>query len=235
MTILEQGNDSFTANISVSIPKHPAEISRGVYCDGAPYSEYKLYVPGFGTVAINAERLMLKSTLYLRFIIDFYTGDTILQLSTQPDFLNIFYATAGNIAVQAQIAQITQNVQRVASVDGLIQAGVGAIAGAASAFFSGGDVVNGITSGTQQISAESQTKGGVSSVAQYGITPYLTAKFYDLVDDNNEHHGRPLCQKVQLFSIPGFIMVDDPDITLPATAAEIDSVKSYMKNGFFLE
>lgn len=235
VAILEQGNDSFTTTISVSIPKHPAEISRGIYCDGAPYSEYKLFVPGFGTIAVNADRLMLKSTLYLRFIIDFYTGDTILQLATQPDFINIFYATSGNIAVQAQIAQITQNVQRVASIDGLIQAGVGAIAGAASAFFSGGDVVNGITSGAQQISAESQSKGGVSSVAQYGITPYLTAKFYDLVEDNNEHHGRPLCQKVQLFSIPGFMMVDDPDIALPATAAEIDSVKSYMKNGFFLE
>lgn len=235
VAILEQGNDSYTATINVSIPKHPSEISRGVYCDGAPYSEYKLYVPGFGTIAINADRLMLKSTLYLRFIIDFYTGDTILQLSTQPNFTNIFYTTAGNIAVQAQIAQITQNVQRAASLDGLIQAGIGALAGATSAFFSGGDVVNGITSGAQQISAESQSKGGVSSVAQYGITPYLTAKFYDLVDDNNEHHGRPLCQRVQLFSVPGFIMVDDPDIALPATAAEIDSVKSYMKNGFFLE
>lgn len=235
VAILEQGNDSYTDSISISVPKHPAEISRGIYCDGSPYSEYKLYVPGFGTIAINADRLILKSTLYLRFIIDFYTGDTILQLSTQSDFANIFYASSGNIAVQAQIAQISQNVQRVASIDGLIQTGVGALAGGVSAFFSGGDAVNGIASGAQQISAESQTKGGVSSVAQYGITPYLTGKFYDLVDDNNEDHGRPLCQRVQLSSIPGFIMVDDPDIALSATAAEIDSVKSYMRNGFFFE
>ena len=85
------------------------------------------------------------------------------------------------------------------------------------------------------MTVKSQSKGGGASVAKYGVTPYLTGAFYDLVDDNNEAHGRPLCQRVQLFSIPGFIMVDDPDIALPATASEIDSVKSYMKNGFFLE
>ena len=63
----------------------------------------------------------------------------------------------------------------------------------------------------------------------------MVARFKILVDDNNADHGRPLCQRVQLSTIPGFIMVDDPDLALPATAAEIDSVKSFLRNGFFLE
>ena len=67
------------------------------------------------------------------------------------------------------------------------------------------------------------------------MAPYMVARFKIIADDNNEDHGRPLCQRVRLFSIPGFIMVDDPDLALTATATEIDSVKSYMKNGFFLE
>lgn len=134
-----------------------------------------------------------------------------------------------------QLAQIATNVNELASVGGLIQTAVGAIAGGIESFFGGGDVTNGIASGAQQMTVASQSKGGGASVAKYGIRPYLTGAFYDLTDDNNDDHGRPLCQRVQLFSIPGFIMVDDPDIELPATAAEIDSVKSYMKNGFFLE
>ena len=134
-----------------------------------------------------------------------------------------------------QLAQIATNVDEVASLSGLLQTAIGAVAGGISAFFSGGDVLNGIASGAQQTTVQSQSKGGVSSVAKYGITPYITGQFYDLVDDNNEDHGRPLCRRVQLSSIPGYIMVDDPDISLPATAAEIDSVKSYLKNGFFYE
>ena len=63
----------------------------------------------------------------------------------------------------------------------------------------------------------------------------MVARFKILVDDNNDDHGRPLCQRVLISSIPGYIMVDDPDIALAATAEEIDSVKSYMKNGFFYE
>ena len=131
-----------------------------------------------------------------------------------------------------QLAQIATNVNELASLGGLVQTAAGAIAGGIESFFGGGDITNGIASGAQQMTVSSQSKGGGASVAKYGITPYLTGAFYDLADDNN---GRPLCKKVQLFSIPGFIMVDDPDIALPATAAEIDSVKSYMKNGFFLE
>ena len=76
---------------------------------------------------------------------------------------------------------------------------------------------------------------GRRSTKAFDTIPKIVARFKILVDDNNEDHGRPLCQRVQLFSIPVVIMVDDPDIALSATAAEIDSVKSYMKNGFLLE
>ena len=178
---------------------------------------------------------MQQSTLYCRLTVDFYTGDAVLDLSFTNDFSTIVYSTSGSIAVSVQLAQIATNVDEVASVSGLIQTAIGAAAGAISAFFSGGDVLNGIASGAQQTTVQSQSKGGVSSVAKYGITPYITGRFYDLVDDNNEDHGRPLCKRVQLSSIPGYIMVDDPDISLTATAAEIDSVKSYLKNGFFYE
>jgi hypothetical protein len=233
--VIQNTNDKNVFTFSISTPHHPQHITRGVYTDGAPYSEYTLYCPPFGEIKLNANLFVLQSTLYCRLTVDYRTGDAILDLSFNKDFNTIFFSTSGNVSVPVQLAQITTNVNELASLGGLIQTAVGAVAGGIESFFGGGDVINGIASGAQQMTVSSQSKGGVASVAKYGITPYLTGAFYDLVDDNNEHHGRPLCQKVQLFSIPGFMMVDDPDIALPATAAEIDSVKSYMKNGFFLE
>ena len=233
--VIQNTNDKNVFTFSISTPHHPQHITRGVYTDGAPYSEYTLYCPPFGEIKLNANLFVLQSTLYCRLTVDYRTGDAILDLSFNKDFNTIFFSTSGNVSVPVQLAQITTNVNELASLGGLIQTAVGAVAGGIESFFGGGDVINGIASGAQQMTVSSQSKGGVASVAKYGITPYLTGAFYDLVDDNNEDHGRPLCQKVQLFSIPGFIMVDDPDIALPATAAEIDSVKSYMKNGFFLE
>lgn len=85
----------------------------------------------------------------------------------------------------------------------------------------------------QATNADVASKGATGSTIAFDTIPYIVARFKILVDDNNEDHGRPLCQRVQLFSIPGFIMVDDPDIALTATAAEIDSVKSYMKMDSF--
>lgn len=233
--VIQNTNDKNVFTFSISTPHHPQHITRGVYTDGAPYSEYTLYCPPFGEIKLNANLFVLQSTLYCRLTVDYRTGDAILDLSFNKDFNTIFFSTSGNVSVPVQLAQITTNVNELASLGGLIQTAVGAVAGGIESFFGGGDVINGIASGAQLMTVSSQSKGGVASVAKYGITPYLTGAFYDLVDDNNEDHGRPLCQKVQLFSIPGFIMVDDPDIALPATAAEIDSVKSYMKNGFFLE
>lgn len=233
--VIQNNNDKNVFTFSISTPHHPQHITRGVYTDGAPYSEYTLYCPPFGEIKLNANLFVLQSTLYCRLTVDYRTGDAILDLSFNKDFNTIFFSTSGNVSVPVQLAQLATNVNELASLGGLVQTAMGAIAGGIESFFGGGDVANGIASAAQQMTVTSQSKGGGASVAKYGIRPYLTGAFYDLVDDNNEDHGRPLCQRVQLFSIPGFIMVDDPDITLPATAAEIDSVKSYMKNGFFLE
>lgn len=233
--VIQNTNDKQVFTFNISTPHHPQHITRGVYTDGTPYSEYTLYCPPFGEIKLNANLFVLQSTLYCRLTVDYRTGDAVLDLSFYHDFDTVFFSTSSNVAVSVQLAQIATNMDELASLGGLIQTAVGAIAGGAAAFFGGGDIVNGIASGAQQTTVQSQSKGGGASVAKYGITPYLTGVFYDLVDDNNEDHGRPLCQRVQLSSIPGFIMVDDPDIALTATAAEIDAVKQFMRNGFFYE
>jgi hypothetical protein len=231
--ILGADNNKLTKSVSVSIPKHPQAASRGGYCNASPYTDYTIFLQPFGVIPLDASKLWGAVTLSIQYTVDLFTGDSILRVFT--DTNQLVHETAVKLGVPIQLSNITFDVP---SGGGLLQTGIAAAFGGLQAALTGGsisDVGNGILNAAQATNADVASKGATGSTIAFDTIPYIVARFKILVDDNNEDHGRPLCQKVQLFSIPGFMMVDDPDIALPATAAEIDSVKSYMKNGFFLE
>lgn len=232
--ILGEDNNKLTKVVSVSIPKHPQAVSRGGYCNASPYTDYTIFLQPFGVIPLDASKLWGAVTLSIQYMVDLFTGDSILRILTNTN--QLVYETTAKLGVSIQLSNIAFDIP--SGSGGLLQTGIAAAFGGLQAAFSGGsisDVGNGILNAAQATNADVASKGATGSTIAFDTVPYIVARFKILVDDNNEHHGRPLCQRVQLFSIPGFIMVDDPDIALPATAAEIDSVKSYMKNGFFLE
>lgn len=232
--ILGADNNNLTKSVSVGIPKHPQAASRGGYCNASPYTDYTIFLQPFGVIPLDASKLWGANTLSIQYVVDLFTGDSILRILTNTN--QLVYETTAKLGVSIQLSNIAFDIP--SGSGGLLQTGIAAAFGGLQAAFSGGsisDVGNGILNAAQATNADVASKGATGSTIAFDTVPYIVARFKILVDDNNEHHGRPLCQRVQLFSIPGFIMVDDPDIALPATAAEIDSVKSYMKNGFFLE
>lgn len=232
--ILGEDNNNLTKSVSVGIPKHPQAASRGGYCNASPYTDYTIFLQPFGVIPLDASKLWGAATLSIQYVVDLFTGDSILRVFT--DTKQLVHETTAKLGVPIQLSNIAFDIP--SGSGGLLQTGIAAAFGGLQAALSGGsisDVGNGILNAAQATNADVASKGATGSTIAFDTVPYIVARFKILVDDNNEHHGRPLCQKVQLFSIPGFIMVDDPDIALPATAAEIDSVKSYMKNGFFLE
>jgi hypothetical protein len=232
--ILGADNNNLTKSVNVGIPKHPQAASRGGYCNASPYTDYTIFLQPFGVIPLDASKLWGANTLSIQYVVDLFTGDSILRILTNTN--QLVYETTAKLGVSIQLSNIAFDIP--SGSGGLLQTGIAAAFGGLQAAFSGGsisDVGNGILNAAQATNADVASKGATGSTIAFDTVPYIVARFKILVDDNNEHHGRPLCQKVQLFSIPGFIMVDDPDIALPATAAEIDSVKSYMKNGFFLE
>lgn len=230
--ILGADNNNLTKSVSVGIPKHPQAASRGGYCNASPYTDYTIFLQPFGVIPLDASKLWGAATLSIQYVVDLFTGDSILRIFTNTN--QLVHETTAKLGVPIQLSNIAFDIPS----GGLLQTGIAAAFGGLQAAFSGGsisDVGNGILNAAQASNADVASKGATGSTIAFDSIPYMVARFKILVDDNNEHHGRPLCRRVRLFSIPGFIMVDDPDIALPATAAEIDSVKSYMKNGFFLE
>lgn len=231
--ILGEDNNNLTKSVSVAIPKHPQASSRGGYCNAAPYTDYTIFLQPFGVIPLDASKLWGAATLSIQYTVDLFTGDSILRVFT--DTNQLVHETTAKLGVPIQLSNITFDVP---SGGGLLQTGIAAAFGGLQAALTGesfSDVGTGILNAAQATNADVSSKGATGSTIAFDSVPYMVARFKILVDDNNEDHGRPLCRRVQLSTIPGFIMVDDPDIALPATAAEIDSVKSYMTNGFFLE
>lgn len=231
--ILGADNNNLTKSVSVGIPKHPQAASRGGYCNASPYTDYTIFLQPFGVIPLDASKLWGAATLSIQYTVDLFTGDSILRMFT--DTNQLVHETTAKLGVPIQLSNITFDVP---SGGGLLQTGIAAAFGGLQAALTGGsfsDVGNGILNAAQATNADVASKGATGSTIAFDSVPYMVARFKILVDDNNEDHGRPLCMRVQLSTIPGFIMVDDPDIALNATAAEIDSVKSYLKNGFFYE
>lgn len=231
--ILGADNNNLTKSVSVGIPKHPQAASRGGYCNASPYTDYTIFLQPFGVIPLDASKLWGAATLSIQYTVDLFTGDSILRMFT--DTNQLVHETTAKLGVPIQLSNITFDVP---SGGGLLQTGVAAAFGGLQAALSGGsfsDVGNGILNAAQATNADVASKGATGSTIAFDSAPYMVARFKILVDDNNDDHGRPLCQRVLISSIPGYIMVDDPDIALAATAEEIDSVKSYMKNGFFYE
>lgn len=232
--ILGEDNNKLTKSVSVSIPKHPQAVSRGGYCNASPYTDYTIFLQPFGVIPLDASKLWGAVTLSIQYMVDLFTGDSILRIFTNSN--QLVHETTAKLGVPIQLSNITFDIP--SGSGGLLHTGIAAAFGGIQAALSGGsfsDVGNGILNAAQATNADVASKGATGSTIAFDSVPYMVARFKILTDDNNTDHGRPLCKRVQISTIPGYIMVDDPDIALTATAEEIDSVKSYMKNGFFYE
>lgn len=254
--VLDANNDSLKYRFNVAIPKHPSADYKHSYLKAAPYSTYKMYMPGFGLIDIDSSRLYNTDRLYGSLAIDLYTGNTVLELSAHKDYTTAFQTLTGNVAVQIQIGQITSMIN---TAGGVVQAVTGGLVAGAQSFFqqaqditrkvhdwingannvgldqNAASIANGIQSGAQQATAESVSKGGQGSVVEYGYKPYLLGKFWHLVGEAPEHRGYPVCEIRKIGSLTGYVMCADSDFSAPATSMEIGAIRDYLNNGFYFE
>lgn len=232
--ILGEDNNNVSVTATVSIPKHPQAAARGEYCNTAPYSEYAVYYQPYGVIPIEGGKIWAASSISLTSTVDLFTGDAVLRIKT--DAGNMVAERSENLAVSIPLANISMQIP--ASTGSLIQTGAAALFAGAQALISGQGIAgaaSGIMDAAQATNADVASKGATGSTIAFDMAPYLVARFSILVDDNNEDAGRPLCKRVNISTIPGFIMVYDPDVSLPATQSELDAIRAYMAGGFFYE
>lgn len=250
---------------SVAIPKHPQATARGKYLNLSPYSEYTLYFFPFGTLAIDSLRLQDQSTLNLRYVMDCCTGEAVLYITCGGDPIKVVTGRFGVPVPTGQISVQIGGLTSMAATAGMTAAAgavghakdfLGGAKNLAYKMFNrGGPAPHSGTSRNGTPIERTDIKGAVNNIMSaavaslatvdysgqlgsniYGVVPVtLVGKFLSIADDDNASKGRPLCSRVQLNTLSGYILCADADIEIGCTADEREAIISYLLGGFFYE
>lgn len=245
-----------TVDERISIYGHPQRQYRGVFLDHSPFADRMLYYPPFGSIPINDDSIIGGDFIRVQLTVDMVFGDAVLTVFHDRPISSDTYTDMGVIArVSAPLAVPIQLAQSDINIGGSLSAVTTAAAGATIKEFVGSaaggkglidTLINtGKTAVTGTLSAigdvvsspvgQLQTSGTNGSLAQYSTHPYFVQKWRIVADDDNAQKGRPLCTVTQMSSIPGYIMVDTPDVSLACMEPERQSIIDFMSNGFYYE
>lgn len=209
-----------------TVPKHPQTSARGKYVNMAPYSRYTLNYGPFGTIPIDTSLLQDCTTLNVELDVDLITGGGKITLSNASgnDFPIINYAQLG---VPMQLAQITTDIL------GAVSGAVGTVGSLLTGNILG--AVSGIASAASSLLPQYKTQGSNGSVLNFDQAPELIGEFFSIVDMDNAEHGRPLCARRTISAVPGYLVIESPQVAAPATASELTQILGYMSGGFYYE
>ena len=225
--IFTQQSDNFTAGA------HP-QASRGRYLNHAPYTEIYVIHPMLGTVLLDSNKIEATNTVMITVTADAISGQGVIDITNTTRGIRLF-ETCSNIAQDIPLAQINTDVIGVArtaiSSTGDVISKVanldigGAIASAASG------VLNTIEASIPVL----QASGVNGNKANY----YFPADFYtvnrQIVDEDLDHRGRPLCTNKTINTLSGFILCADSHFSGQCFDAEKDMVNDYLTSGFYYE
>lgn len=244
-----------------NLPVHPQQ-SRGKYLNSAPYSRYSLTIEPFGNIVLDGTLMAKATAIYCNIKTDVFTGASYMDITLgygeeRSGIIRRCYATVG---ADVQLAQISRNeLNTVVEAVNTGAAAVGAIADVKQAFSLGGiakgltgfgespakniandvaGVVSGIASTIESRAPQMESRGSNSSwLTSIGANPVATlhCEFFEVVDDDNAHRGKPLCSDVQINTIPGYILCADVEADFPGTEVEREEIKAIMEGGFYYE
>lgn len=216
-------------------PSHP-QSGRGTYLNKSPYTEITLNFPPFGKIALDPYKYPEGKTIRYSISIDPISGMGTLYIYTDTlgdgDMLQCkigvdFSVGQSNASTLGAAGSAISTLAKVPSVGG-----DPVMYGAAGAKHpknaSIGDTMNALFGEVLTIGQN----GGVSS---YQHKATLTVRFHYVVEDDNTHLGRPLCEQRTLSSLSGYTVVMDADADIPATSTEKAQIVSYLEGGFYIE
>ena len=217
-----------------NINPHPQAASRGRYLNIEPFTRMKLFYPPFGLVELDTTKLIDSKWVNCQCAVDFATGMGQLKILSENDneMLQLINAQIG---VQIQLSQVVKDY---------LNAGLSAAGGVIGAAWHAvtGDILGAIKSGFTGISSTvSAMKPQVSTIGSAGAVidlrgkPALYQQFFYIVDEDNEHAGRPLCQKRTPASLGGFMIVREGDIAISGLRGEQSYIKDTLERGFYYE
>lgn len=210
------------------------------YRCAAPYTQFRLLVPMYGFVDLNASDLVGATNLYIQYRVDRTTGDVIVIINADSAGA-IVQTLQFNVAVEVPIATLTRNIGGAASA---ISGGINSAIGIAAGNYIGGGVGL-ITSAAQMaLSLNGRSvslKGSLDGKAAtaYGDKFQIVGYAPHTLDPTNADFiatkGRP-CQYVDTISNhSGFVLCENASVDIAGDNSERDEINSFLNSGFYYE
>lgn len=225
------GSLLYSFYLAFIVPPHPDWEEYGNYVHSAPFSQYEINVPPFGSFPLDANLVSQTEDVTATIDVDAVTGVGRLQVRGA-DYTFVDVST--QVGAPIQLAQSTMNISKVGDVissagRAVSSLGSGDLTGLISNAASG--IVDAISLAGAPLLVSSGGNGGLA-----GLGPAkFTAVFYRQVSRNNRKLGSPLCETRRLDTIPGFLQILSPHADLPCTLQEKNMIEAFMESGFFLE
>ena len=219
---------AYTFNMDV--PKHPQASTYGAYLNAAPYAQYYVTVGPWGTIPIDPQ--LIYSASYLRFDIelDVISGQAVLYFGNSAG-MKKSAAHFAQVGVPIQLSQI--GIDTLGAASGILSAAGNAVMDVARGNYAG--ALAGVVSAVDAAMPEPASSGSQGSYCGTAQLPEIIGKFYSISGKDITHRGAPLCQVATINTLSGYVLVDDPEISAPATAAEMELIRNYMAGGFYYE
>lgn len=225
----------------IEIKKHPQSASRGIYLNNSPYSNYMLEIPNLGTFPLDSSKLVNQNYLYIAGWFDPVNESSYYTIETTSTEISVVRNTLigvipANLVVKINLSSGGVTVGNVVThgteslINTTISGSVGNYAGVASS------IIN-MPSMFRPAPSMVGLNGGIASVVDDShLTFNLYATFYEISEEDNDHHGRPLMQKRSFSSMSGYNEVLDGDSELyNLTSSEIEQVRMYLESGYYYE
>jgi hypothetical protein len=225
--------------IDFAVRRHP-QSGRGSYLNNAPYSSYNLFYPPWGTIPLDPDLVANSNTISAIWGVDLRTGQGTLTIGcgNGETVEHIMSWTHSQVGLHYQVSQVVNKGYGIGNtfapvMSALTSAAVGNLVGAATGAISSTVSQIGDFAASKIPSATTiGSNGGMDSLRG---TPALQYEWKNVVSEDNNHRGRPLCENRRIDTLSGFIMVSDADINLSATQEEQSSVRAHLEGGFFYE
>ena len=240
---LTQGTMMKTQVLEFTLPKHPQATTYGKYMNGAPYTEYNLFLGAFGNIPLDPASLIDETTLQVTCQTECCTGQTRILVRGKSSNVMIYTGTA-QVGVPVTVSQLTRDML------GEIQNNLNmqwATAGALSSIATGGlaaaggtinsvQTIGGMAFDAVRMKYPTCSGGGTNgSFLSLHSTCYLNATYYTCTNRNNTEIGRPLHQTKTLNTLSGYCLCQNADVQCGAMAEEEVKINNYLNTGFFIE
>ena len=203
-----------------------------------PYAIYNLVMFPFGIIPINS-MLIDENGLRVCRVTDYITGETTIVINNYKQNVSdnnstSFITQTAQLGVPITVSSLSSNPLNMASAIGN---GIDKVLGSPSVgnkIDGIGEILSSSISLAGSPSSSSTPTAGIAGSVLGGMN-YLTARFYDIVEEDMEHNGRPLYKKRQLASLPGYQKVYNADLDIPCLLQEKQLITQYLEEGYYYE